>query len=364
MITGDDRRYMRLALEEGRKGRPSPNPHVGAVIVRGGEVIAVGHHPKAGEGHAEANAIRAAGEAARGATLYVTLEPCNHHGRTPPCSEAVLEAGLARVVIGCADPHPHVPGSIARLRQAGIEVVVPVLEAQARALIADFEKHIRTKRPYVIAKAAITLDGKMATRTGSSKWITGPEARTEAHRMRDRADAVMVGVGTVLADDPALTVRHVPGRNPLRVVLDRALRTPPTAAILHTEEAKTLVYHAAEASQERREALASTGAELIEAGSLTDVLDDLGRRDVVRLLVEGGPTLHGALFAEGLVDHVAVFIAPKILGDAEAPGFVSGLGITEMSRALGLIGPEVQKLGEDLLITGELAPYTEDEARS
>jgi diaminohydroxyphosphoribosylaminopyrimidine deaminase/5-amino-6-(5-phosphoribosylamino)uracil reductase len=363
MITDDDRRFMRLALEEGQKGYPSPNPHVGAVIVQDGAVVAVGHHPKAGEGHAEANAIRAAGEAARGATLYVTLEPCNHHGRTPPCSEAVLAAGLARVVVGCADPHPHVPGSSEKLRRAGIEVEVGVLEDEARFLVADFEKHIRTEQPYVIAKAALTLDGKMATRTGSSKWITGPEARAEAHRLRDRSDAVMVGVGTVLADDPALTVRHVPGRSPLRVVLDRALRTPLDAAVLRTDEAPTLVYHGPlpPGLLAKRDALLAVGAALVEVPvvenrlSLPEVLRELGRRDVVRLLVEGGPTLHGALFAGGLVDRVALFFAPKILGDAAAPGLCDGLGVTAMSDALRVVAPRVTRLGDDLLLLGDLA---------
>lgn len=365
MITDDDLRFMRVALEEARKGRPSPNPHVGAVVVREGAIVSVGHHPKAGEGHAEANALRDAGEAARGATLYVTLEPCNHHGRTPPCTEAILAAGVARVVVGCADPHPHVAGSSERLRSAGIEVEVGALEDEARFLVADFEKHIRTKLPFVIAKAALTLDGKMATRTGSSKWITGIEARTEAHRMRDACDAVMVGVGTVLADDPALTVRLVPGKSPLRVVLDRELRTPPNASVLRGEERRTLVFHGPEATAERREALARAGAELVETAVadgrvlLPEVLRELGARDVVRLLVEGGPTLHSALFRAALVDRVALFLAPKILGDAHAPGLADGLVSTDMAHSLRIAAPRVTQLGEDLLVVGDLAKHAE-----
>jgi diaminohydroxyphosphoribosylaminopyrimidine deaminase / 5-amino-6-(5-phosphoribosylamino)uracil reductase len=360
VITEDDLRFMRVALDEARKGRPSPNPHVGAAVVRDGAIVAVGHHERAGERHAESNALVDAGDAARGATLYVTLEPCNHHGRTPPCTDAILAAGVARVVVGCSDPHPHVPGSSDRLRSAGIEVVIGALEDDARFLIADFEKHIRTGLPFVIAKAALTLDGKMATRTGSSKWITGIEARTEAHRLRDACDAIMVGVGTVLADDPALTVRLVPGVTPLRVVLDRALRTPETAAVLAGDSRATLVFHAPSAPPSRREALGARGVELVEvpvAGgrlSLDHVLRELGRRDVVRLLVEGGPTLHSSLFEAGLVDRVALFLAPKIVGDAAAPGLASGLSTLDMAHSLRIAAPRVTQLGEDILVVGDL----------
>lgn len=356
-----DRRMMGLALRAARRGRPSPNPHVGAVVAKGREVLAIGHHERAGEAHAEVAALRQVGDRARGATLYVTFEPCNHHGRTGPCTEAVLEAGLARVVVGCRDPAPHVPGAIERLRAAGVEVEVGVREAEATELIADFEKHFTTGLPWVTLKAAVTLDGRMATRTGDSKWITGERARREAHRLRDRSDAVMVGVGTVLADDPELTVRMVPGRNPLRIVLDTQLRIPSTAKVLSApSERPTLVFHGPDAPNERRDALAAVGAEPISvpvnpAGlDLDAVLRELGRRSVVRLLVEGGPTLSASLFERGLADAAAVFVAPCLIGDIEAPSFVGGKGALVMADAARLSAVRVRRFGPDVLMMGRI----------
>jgi len=261
-----EREVMNRAITEARRGQPSPNPHVGAVIVRDKRVVSVGHHEKAGEAHAEVEAIRHASGPVAGATLYVTLEPCNHQGRTGPCTEAILDAGIARVVIGCRDPAPHVPGAIDRLRNAGVEVEVGLMEQECIALVADFAKYIETGLPFVTLKAAITLDGKIATRTGDSKWITGEEARTETHRMRDASDAILVGVGTVLADDPKLTVRHLQGRDPVRVVLDANLRTPPTAAVLDRDRqsnAGTLIFHAPDADVARGKTLIGPGVELI-----------------------------------------------------------------------------------------------------
>ncbi|MGB9339083.1 MAG: bifunctional diaminohydroxyphosphoribosylaminopyrimidine deaminase/5-amino-6-(5-phosphoribosylamino)uracil reductase RibD, partial [Polyangiales bacterium] len=294
---------MERALEEAKRGRPSPNPHVGAAIVRDGKIISVGHHEKAGQAHAEVDAIRNAGGSVRGATLFVTLEPCNHQGRTAPCTEAILDAGIARVVIGCRDPAPHVAGAIERLKTAGVEVEVGLLQAECSNLVADFAKHIRTGLPFVTLKAAVTLDGKIATRSGDSKWITGKPARTEAHRMRDQSDAVLVGVGTVLSDDARLTVRHVEGRDPTRVVLDANLRTPAGAAVLdpgQESEADTLIFHASDADASRRDALAGQGVELIPVPrhargvDLGEVLARLGERGLVRLLVEGGAHVHGS----------------------------------------------------------------------
>ncbi|MET0343054.1 MAG: bifunctional diaminohydroxyphosphoribosylaminopyrimidine deaminase/5-amino-6-(5-phosphoribosylamino)uracil reductase RibD [Polyangiales bacterium] len=359
-----DHRMMSLALRHGARGRPSPNPHVGAVIVRDGQVLGVGHHHRAGRAHAEIDALDAvarSGASARGATVYVTLEPCNHHGRTGPCSEALVAAGVRRVVVGCEDRVPGHGGGADRLRAAGIEVVVGVRRAEAEALVADFYKHSLEGLPHVTLKAAVTLDGRMATRTGDSRWITGEAARLHAHRMRDRSDAIMVGIGTVLADDPALTVRHVKGRDPIRVVLDSALLTPEHASVLDAgSQAPVWIFHAADADAARHAALRRAGAELFEVPrdaeglALDVVLRTLASRGVVRLLVEGGPTLHGALLDQGRVDRVAVFVAPRLLNDAGALPLSIGKPRPRMLEALTLRRSSVRKLGDDVLVEGLL----------
>lgn len=357
-----DVRMMARAIKEARKGRPSPNPHVGAVVARGEKIVSVGHHARAGEDHAEVAALRNANGETRGATLYCTLEPCNHVGRTPPCTDAILEAGIARVVIGCADPKPHVPGAIAKLTAAGLEVVVGVREAECRALVADFARHITLGLPYAVLKAAVTLDGRMATRTGDSRWITGEAARREAHRMRDRADAVLVGVQTVLTDDPALTVRHVRGRDPMRVVLDTHLRTSVSSKIVAAgSSAPTLIVHGPDARMEPRERLASGGARLWEAPldaegrlDLEAVLRELARRDVVRLLVEGGARVHGSLLKLGLYSRAAIFVAPRILGDTSAVPLADAEPLARIAEGWRLASPEVRRLGDDLLVEGDV----------
>ena len=257
---------------------------------------------------------------------------------------------------------PHVPGAIARLEAGGVAVEVGLLEQECTALVADFAKHIRTGRPHVTLKAAVTLDGKIATRTGDSKWITGKEARTEAHRLRDDADAILVGVGTVLADDPALTVRHVAGRDPTRVVLDADLRTPEDAAVLGRADASgadVLLFHADDADTSRRDELRRPGIELIPVArhargvDVGEVLDVLGSRDVVRLLVEGGAHVHGTFLDLGLADRAAIFIAPRVVGDAGAVSFAAGTGVESIERAWRLARTEVRTLGSDWLVTGD-----------
>jgi diaminohydroxyphosphoribosylaminopyrimidine deaminase/5-amino-6-(5-phosphoribosylamino)uracil reductase len=357
-----DREVMAQAIAEAKRGKPSPNPRVGAAIVRDGKVIALGHHAKAGLAHAEVDAIRSANAEVEGATLYVTLEPCNHHGRTGPCTEAILEAGIGRVVIGCRDPAPHVPGAVDSLKAGGVDVEVGLLGQECTALVADFTKHIKTGRPYVTLKAAVTLDGKIATRTGDSKWITGELARAEAHRLREDADAILVGVGTVLGDDPSLTVRHVPGRDPMRVVLDADLRTPADAAVLGSTKAQgaaVLVFHADDADEDRRQALRRPGVELVPVArhargvDVSEVLDVLGSHDVVRLLVEGGAHVHGTFLDLGLADRAAIFIAPRIVGDAGALSFAAGEGVESIEQASRLVRTEIRTLGSDWLITGD-----------
>jgi diaminohydroxyphosphoribosylaminopyrimidine deaminase / 5-amino-6-(5-phosphoribosylamino)uracil reductase len=357
---GLDQAMMARALREARKGRPSPNPHVGAVVARGGTLISVGHHERCGGPHAEIVALSRAGPRARGATLYVTFEPCNHQGRTGPCTEAILAAGVRRVVVGCADPAPHMPGSSRKLRRAGIEVEIGILEAQAEALIADFATFMLERRPHVTLKAALTLDGRLATRSGESKWITSQEARRQAHRLRAGADAVLVGVSTVLADDPELTVRLAPGHNPLRVVLDTRLRTPGSARIARTSgDRRTLIFHGPGANARRRRELSARGVELCEVPlgkqerlRLSAVLRELWRREVVRLLVEGGSQVHGAFLDAGLADRAALFLAPRILGDAQALPFAAGGRKLRLADAFTLDRPTIRQLGPDILVEG------------
>jgi diaminohydroxyphosphoribosylaminopyrimidine deaminase/5-amino-6-(5-phosphoribosylamino)uracil reductase len=353
---------MDRALREAHKGHPSPNPHVGAVVARGGELLAVGHHARCGGPHAEVVALQRAGARARGATLYVSFEPCNHHGRTGPCTEAIIAAGIVRVVIGSIDPAPHVPGSSARLRRAGIEVSVSERKTAAEAVVADFTKFMREGIPHVTLKAAITLDGRIATQAGDSKWITSPEARRHAHRLRAQSDAVLVGIATVLADDPELNVRLVRGPNPLRVVLDARLRLPPGSKLANTTPSlRTLVFHGPAASQRRRARLLGQGVELVEVGvdvqgrlRLRSVLGELAKRDIVRLLVEGGGRVHGAFLDAGLADRVAIFIAPRILADADALPFAAGKPKLRIAQALDIETPTVRRFGDDLFVEGNV----------
>jgi diaminohydroxyphosphoribosylaminopyrimidine deaminase/5-amino-6-(5-phosphoribosylamino)uracil reductase len=352
---------MRLAIREAEKGlgRTSPNPAVGAVIVKAGKVVARGHHARAGGPHAEAAALAAAGPRARGADLYTTLEPCDHHGRTPPCSRAILAAGIRRVFVGSHDPNPLVDGrGVARLRAGGVEVERDVLRGECDALNAHWFRYITARRPYVTLKAAVTLDGRLATAAGDSRWVTGPEARAMVHRLRDRVDAVLVGAGTARADDPRLTTR-LPGgggRDPLRIVLDTGLGLPARLRLFRQRSAaRTIVAHAS--GRARR---LGPNVELLRcrrgpAGiDLADLLRRLGERGITHVLVEGGAAVHGSFLRAGLVDRVLLFVAPRLVG-GDGLGWVGGPGVRRMRDALRLTDVEVEEIGDDLLIAGRPA---------
>lgn len=350
--------FMRVALREAAKGlgRTSPNPAVGAVLVKDGRVMARGHHARAGGPHAEVVAIGAAGAAARGADLFTTLEPCDHYGKTPPCSIAILEAGIRRVFVGSSDPNPLVNGKgVARLRAAGVEVFTGVLRQDCDALNAHWFRFMRDRRPYVTLKAAVTLDGRMATRTGDARWVTGEEARRWVHRLRDRVDAVLVGAGTARADDPQLTTRLAGrrGHDPVRVVLDTTLALPASLKLFHLRSpAPTVVAHAS--SRTRR---FGPGVELLRcrrgAGGvdLDDLLGKLAARGVTHLLVEGGAKVHARFLEEGLVDRLAVLVAPKLAGADGVPLF-AGRGPARMADALQLEEVQVERIGNDVLVQG------------
>lgn len=353
-----DTRFMRLALAAARRYRPSPNPRVGAVVVQGGEVVAVGAHRRAGEEHAEVVALQRAGERARGADLYVTLEPCNHWGLTAPCTDAILAAGVRRVLIGCRDPNPNVRGGgVSHLRRAGIEVVESVCEEEAARLIEDFRKSVREGLPLVTLKLAETLDGRIATRTGDSRWITGPEARREAHRLRAGHDAILVGIGTVLSDDPALTTRLVRGHSPARVVIDSSLRTPLDAAVLRG--GATIAYARAPSARVRR--LEAAGMRLMRCPGrsgrvdLRAVLTRLVGSGILSVLVEGGGEIAGSMLDAGLVDRVVVFVSMQIAGGSGAVAAVGGRGAGRLADAHHLTDVRIKRVGRDVMVTGAIS---------
>mgnify|MGYP000855005881 FL=1 len=363
-----DESYMREALRiaEYARGRTSPNPLVGAVIVRDGAIVASGWHRAAGEPHAEIHALRMAGELARGATLYVTLEPCAHHGRTGPCAEAVIAAGLARVVVALSDPNPLVAGrGIHLLTAAGIEVTTGICEDEARRQNEIFLKWVTTKRPFVTLKTAMTLDGKIASHTGASRWITGAAARARVHAYRNEYDAILVGIGTVLADDPSLTTRleHGTGKNPLRIVLDSEARTPLDAKLVADGAAPTIIVVSERADHRRVNLLRACGAEVVTLGTqrvdIAALLDYLGAREITSLFVEGGAAVNWSLLAGGSVDKVHAFIAPMLMGGETAKTPIGGTGFDSPQTALRLHDMTVEQVGTDILVTGYPCMATE-----
>ena len=355
---------MREALRQARKGlgRTSPNPAVGAVIVRKGRIIATGFHRKAGMPHAEVEALDKLGGKAPGATLYVTLEPCNHMGRTPPCTEAIIGSGIKRVVVGMMDPNPDVRGGGCEyLKENGLSVTAGVCERECRRLNEAFLKFITSRQPFVTVKSALTIDGWTATATGHSKWITNEKSRQAVHLLRDRVDAVMVGVGTVVADDPLLTTRFKRGRgkDPLRIVVDTHLRTPPTAKILnHDSSSNTTIVAGSGADSGDLRAFQKKGVSTItcptKAGKidLAALMGILGNMGITSLLVEGGASIIGTLIRERLVDKFYIFKAPRILGGDDGVPMAAGQGPKRMDQCLGLRDLRTRRYGDDILFIG------------
>ncbi|OKH35579.1 riboflavin biosynthesis protein RibD [[Phormidium ambiguum] IAM M-71] len=354
-----DQAMMRRCLDLARKalGKTAPNPMVGAVVVRDGQIVGEGYHPEAGQPHAEVFALREADELSQGATVYVSLEPCNHYGRTPPCVEALIAAGVAKVVVGMVDPNPLVSGKgIERLRSAGIEVVVGVEEEACQQLNEAFVHRVLNKRPFGILKYAMTLDGKIATTKGHSSWITDLAARGVVHQLRAACDAVVVGGNTVRLDNPHLTSHQVEARNPLRVVMSRSLDLPETAYLWQTEEAATLVLTEVGANPNLQKLLLRKGVNVVELDSLTPTkvmsyLYDLG---FLSVLWECGGVLAAKAIAEGAIQKVMAFIAPKIIGGNMSPSPVGDLGFQKMTEALTLERVTWRTVGPDCLMEGYL----------
>jgi diaminohydroxyphosphoribosylaminopyrimidine deaminase/5-amino-6-(5-phosphoribosylamino)uracil reductase len=355
--------YMRQALRLARRGlgKVSPNPMVGAVIVKGGRVIGQGYHRVFGGDHAEVDALKHAAEDVSGSTLYVTLEPCRHYGKTPPCTDAIIRAKIDRVVIGMLDPFPEAQGkSVNLLNRHGIATTVGVLENECRALNEVYLKYITSGLPYVTLKFAQTLDGRIATAKGDSKWISSPESLRLAHRLRATHDAVLVGIGTVLKDDPQLTVRLVKGRNPVRVVLDSKLGVPLDAKVLANQAtARTLVAATPAAAKSRLVALQRAGIEVLTVTQdasgrvdLKELLKTLASRQISSVLVEGGAAVITSFLRSGLFDKIIAIIAPKILGAGTSA--VGELNITDVSQALKLSFTKVYRSGEDIVVEGKV----------
>lgn len=354
-----DRAMMQRCLELARRalGRTSPNPLVGAVVVKDGKIVGEGFHPRAGEPHAEVFALRAAGDLARGATVYVNLEPCNHYGRTPPCSEGLIAAGVAKVVVGMVDPNPLVAGGgIARLRAAGVEVLVGVETPACQQLNEAFVHRILHKRPLGILKYAMTLDGKIATTSGHSAWVTNQAARSEVHQLRAACDAVVVGGNTVRQDNPYLTSHQEGAHNPLRVVMSRRLNLPTDARLWQTSDAPTLVLTEVGANLDLQKLLLHQGVEVVELPALTPqaAMDCLYERGFCSVLWECGGTLAASAIAQGAIQKILAFIAPKIIGGNHAPTPVGDLGLTTMTEALLLERVRWRVVGSDCLVEGYL----------
>lgn len=366
-----DKFYMNIALQLAKKGKGkvNPNPLVGAIIVRDGVILGRGYHKEYGKAHAEVNAFLDAKEDITGATMYVTLEPCSHYGKTPPCVERIIENKISRVVIGMIDPNPLVAGKgIEKLKKSGITVTVGVLEEECRKLNEVFIKYITKNEPFVVLKTAMSLDGKIATSRGESKWITGEKARNEVHNLRNELEAIMVGVDTVIIDNPELTCRLENGRNPIRIIVDSTLKIPLNSKVLkNQDEAKTIVATKKEAIEEKVKKLEALGVTVLKISddkeyennnirnkkvNLNNLMKELGKLNIDGVLLEGGATLNYSALQEGIVDKIQVYIAPKIIGGLNSKGPVGGTGIEFLKDAFKINDLTSKFIGEDILIEG------------
>lgn len=369
----NDEDYMRYALDLalGVSAQTSPNPPVGAVVVKDGAIVGIGAHLKAGEAHAEVHALEMAGDQTKGATIYVTLEPCPHHGRTPPCADLIVDKGIERAVIAVADPNEKVAGQgIKKLRNANVNVDIGVLGQEAEEVNAIFFHYTKTKSPFVTVKSAVSLDGKTATVTGDSEWITGEEARLDVHHYRHKHDAILVGVNTVIADNPKLTSR-LPngGRNPIRIILDTNLRTPLDANVMTDNEAPTWIFTGGNVTeQEKASFLEMPQVEIIqleeEQVDINTVLGILGERKVMSVFVEGGSDVNGSFLKKQRINQLIMYMAPKLIGGKDAPTSFAGEGFQQISEILGLTIKQVAMIGEDIKVIAEPGKEVSDVYRN
>lgn len=352
--------YMQLAIDnaKGTKGQTDPNPLVGSVIVNDNRIVGIGTHLTAGEPHAEIHALQMAGEHARGGTIYVTLEPCSHSGRTGPCAIAIVEAGIKKVVVATLDPNPLVAGKgVKILEDAGIEVVIGVLEEKSIAMNEVFNKFIVEQKPFITMKAGSSLDGKIATHKADSKWITSSEARHDVHLLRNQHMGILVGVNTVIEDNPELTTRIPNGRNPIRIIVDSTLRIPLDAKVITDKKAPTWIFTAKQVSDQTKRYLEEHGVLLFTTSgekrvNLLDVVRILGEKNISSILLEGGGTVHAAFLEQQLVDKVEIYIAPKLVGGVNAPTFLEGAGVDFMKEAISLENLTITSIGKDFKFSG------------